>query len=155
MTAFIILMLIHIVSIGIVVVSVHNGRQGINPSFFYIMPWLPLSGIFTALAFKSLVDCSEHVHEHSPEGLLRNCSVQTDETVNIITVPLDEAMLMNSPKVQRKLIFAMLQQEPDAYLAFLRSPYVMRDVEAAHYASTAAAKLQEKYEKRLYAAEEG
>lgn len=64
-------------------------------------------------------------------------------------VPLEEALIVNDPGDQRRLMLSMLTEDPDAYLAQLQAAKLNDDVEVAHYAATAVAQISKESDLKL------
>lgn len=66
-----------------------------------------------------------------------------------ITVPLEEAILVNDTKVRRKLMLDILHKNPDEYIDLLQRTRLGTDAELTHYATTTMMEIQSKYEQKL------
>ena len=56
-------------------------------------------------------------------------------------VPLEEALLINEPRVRRELIMDVLNDDPEEYMDLLKQARMNEDVEVVHYAITAMVEL--------------
>ena len=63
-----------------------------------------------------------------------------------ITVPLEEAMLVNDSSVRRELMFDILHQNPEDYISLFQRTRMSSDVELTHYATTTMMEIQSRYE---------
>lgn len=70
-------------------------------------------------------------------------------------VPLEEAMILNSPKDRRRLMLKFLTGGGDTEVGVLQEARLSEDTEVSHYASTAMMKMQEKYENEIRDLEKG
>lgn len=61
-------------------------------------------------------------------------------------VPLEEALLINNPTTRRELMMEIMYADPNDYVEQLKEARVNDDTEVVHYAVTALAELQKKYE---------
>lgn len=66
-----------------------------------------------------------------------------------ITVPLEEAMLLNDAKTRRTLMLEILHKNPKEYVDMLKRACMSDDVELTHYATTTIMEIQADYEKLL------
>ena len=64
-------------------------------------------------------------------------------------VPLEEALLINEPRVRRELIMDVLNEDPEEYMDLLKQARMNEDVEVVHYAITAMVELSKEYDFRL------
>jgi len=75
----------------------------------------------------------------------RSIEVDSDENKKI-TVPLEEAMLINDAKTRRSLMLDILHKNPKEYLDLLQRARLSDDVELTHYATTTIMEVQSEYE---------
>lgn len=68
-------------------------------------------------------------------------------------VPLEEALILNSPVQRRKLMMDVLYDDPEEYIDLLYEARLNDDVEVVHYATTAMAEISKKYDLALQKAE--
>ncbi len=64
-------------------------------------------------------------------------------------VPLEEALLVNSPAQKRKLILSVLTDDPAGYYDLLQQARMDDDSEVVHYASTALAQISKEADLKL------
>ena len=64
-------------------------------------------------------------------------------------VPLEEALLVNSPAQKRKLILSVLTDDPAGYYDLLQQARMDRDSEVVHYASTALSQITKEADLKL------
>lgn len=79
--------------------------------------------------------------------------VESDENQQI-TVPLEEAMVINDESVRRRLMLDILRREPENNIPLLQEARLTDDTELSHYATTAMMEIQSRYEMELYQLEE-
>lgn len=70
-----------------------------------------------------------------------------------ITVPLEEAIILDDRKTRRKLLLDMLQQNRELPMEALDAASLSSDTELSHFATTAMASMQSRYEKEIQEAE--
>lgn len=68
-------------------------------------------------------------------------SVTVDDKRSDMTVPLEEALLINSAQERRSLIMDILNENPGEYVEFLQKAGNNEDTEVVHYAVTAMVEL--------------
>ncbi|MDO5521495.1 MAG: hypothetical protein Q4G58_13470 [bacterium] len=73
--------------------------------------------------------------------------IQIDQGENQdITVPLEEAIVINDEEVRRKLMLDILHKKPEDYINLLQRTRLSDDVELTHYATTSMMEIQSNYE---------
>ena len=85
-----------------------------------------------------------HVNEEIYKNIFQAVS-DTDKKI----VPLEEALLINEPRVRRELIMDVLNDDPEEYMDLLKQARMNEDVEVVHYAITAMVELSKEYDFRL------
>ena len=82
-------------------------------------------------------------------------SVSVDEKRSDRTVPIEEALLINSAKEKRSLIMDILNENPRDYIEFLQKAGNNDDTEVVHYAVTAMVEISKEndYTLQILAAE--
>lgn len=76
--------------------------------------------------------------------------IRVEEDVNkSITVPLEEAILINDAKTRRLLMLDVLHKSPSEYIRLLQKTRTSNDVELTHYATTTIMEVQSEFEARL------
>ena len=68
-------------------------------------------------------------------------SVKVDEKRSDKTVPIEEALLINSPREKRNIIMDILNENPREYTEFLQKAGDNDDTEVVHYAVTAMVEI--------------
>lgn len=74
------------------------------------------------------------------EEIHKNILVMENEGEDTV-VPLEEALLVNSPAQKRKLILSVLTDDPAGYYDLLQQARMDNDSEVVHYASTALSQI--------------
>ena len=81
--------------------------------------------------------------------------IKVDDSQNQeITVPLEEAILVNEAPVRRRLIMDILHKDPEQYIELLQKTRTAEDTELTHYATTTMMEIQGKYEAQIHAYKE-
>lgn len=65
------------------------------------------------------------------------------------TVPLEEALIVDTPKQKRSLMLSILNENPSRYIGLLQQARLNEDAEVVHYAATAMAQISKKEDMRL------
>lgn len=78
----------------------------------------------------------------------RKINVANDENQHI-TVPLEEAILINDAKTRRALMLDILYRNPAEYVDLLQKTTLSNDIELTHYATTTIMEVQSNYEAQL------
>lgn len=76
------------------------------------------------------------------------------ESNESITVPLEEAILINDAKTRRSLMLDILHKNPTEYIGLLQRAKTSSDVELTHYATTTIMEVQNEFELRLQKCEQ-
>lgn len=66
-----------------------------------------------------------------------------------VMVPLEDALVINEPKLRRLLLLDILRKNPEEYLNILERAKASDDVEVTHYATTTLLEIQSQFEQRL------
>lgn len=82
------------------------------------------------------------------EEIYKNILVADDEGKEAV-VPLEEALLVNSPAQKRKLILSVLTDDPAGYYDLLQQARMDNDSEVVHYASTALSQITKEADLQL------
>ncbi|MBD9257208.1 MAG: hypothetical protein EGR99_01370 [Faecalibacterium sp.] len=82
------------------------------------------------------------------EEMHKNILVADDEGKEAV-VPLEEALLVNSPAQKRKLILSVLTDDPAGYYDLLQQARMDNDSEVVHYASTALSQITKEADLKL------
>ena len=75
--------------------------------------------------------------------------VSSDNGKNSDTIPLEEALVINSPKERRKIIMDVLSDNPKEYVEFLKKAGDNEDSEVVHYAVTAMVEISKENDYKL------
>lgn len=66
-----------------------------------------------------------------------------------VTVPLEEAMLINDSSISRALMLDIIHNDSDSFIPLLQKIRMKDDTEITHYSTTTLAELQGDYERRI------
>lgn len=85
---------------------------------------------------------------HINEEIHKSILVADDEGEDTV-VPLEEALLVDSPAQKRKLILSVLTDDPAGYYDLLQQARMDNDSEVVHYASTALSQINKEADLKL------
>ena len=85
---------------------------------------------------------------HINEEIHKSILVADDEGEDMV-VPLEEALLVDSPAQKRKLILSVLTDDPAGYYDLLQQARMDNDSEVVHYASTALSQITKEADLKL------
>lgn len=151
------LIIIHItVCILFVIVEIFKKDKEKRPYIYIVLFLVPIWGILMYFA-----DCLMEKKQDKKE--LDSLGIETEHTMKMngvkltihdqdndtITVPLEEAMVVNDASVKRKLMLQILNRNPEDYIDLLQQTRMNDDVELTHFATTAMMEIQGKYEQQL------
>ena len=114
---------------------------------FFVVFFLPFWGLLTLLIlhFQILFEADDGIDVGVEKLKLESelyKSVTVDENKNAKnTVPIEEALLINSPKERRTIIMDVLNDNPKEYIEFLQKAGNNEDTEVVHYAVTAMVEI--------------
>ncbi|MCD7834093.1 MAG: hypothetical protein LUH00_08910 [Lachnospiraceae bacterium] len=120
-----------------------------------IMPlavFVPVWGIGTLLVLEIRTRGKGEIREEvGIEKLLNNDEVyrsilMEEDTTEDRVVPLEEALLINDPSMRRELMLDIMYDDPEKYSDQLLSARTNDDTEVVHYAVTALAQMQTRYD---------
>lgn len=125
--------------------AVHVLRPARMPGYF--LPFaacVPVWGPAIALVFgvcgwrpETHPAASAFRDREAAQGVARDDGASLDADA----VPLEEALLINDAAQRRRLMLAVLNEDPEDYLSILRNARLNDDTEVVHYAATAMAAL--------------
>ena len=82
------------------------------------------------------------------DELHRSIRVEDRETA-VTTVPLEEALILDTAEQRRKLILSVLTEDPVQYYDLLQQARLNDDSEVVHYAATAMAQISKQADRTL------
>lgn len=120
----------------------------VMPVVWFIPIWGTLMAIADEYTVRQRVNASKAFEIERLEltdKRYRSIEVDSSEN-NKITVPLEEAMLINDAKTRRTLMLDILHKNPKEYVDLLQRARLSEDVELTHYATTTIMEVQSEYE---------
>ena len=141
------LLLVHLVCCAALWLCSRSGRLDVRGHFLPFMVLIPLWGplcVVLLYARNALTDAAITPPDleklHINEDLHRSILVDGRDTTDM-TVPLEEALIVNSAEQRRKLILSVLNDDPLPYYDLLQQARMNEDSEVVHYAATAMAQI--------------
>lgn len=130
-------------------------RGHVLPFMVLVPLWGPVTAIFISLRARICGDRHRpatlemlRVNDEVHRSLLVAGGDDTDETI-----PLEEALVVNSPAERRRIMLSLLTGDPEGYLSLLQAASLNDDTEVAHYAATAVANISKESDLKLQALE--
>lgn len=144
---YIILLAVHLLICLLVYLGIEFHILKVHRYMFFVVLFLPFWGLLTVLIlhfqilFKADDSIDVGVEKLKIESELYK-SVTVDDKKNAkYTVPIEEALLVNSPKERRSIIMDVLNDNPKEYIEFLQKAGNNEDTEVVHYAVTAMVEI--------------
>lgn len=149
------LILLHIVCCVLVWLGIKTHRLKVKKYLIALVIFVPFWGtVCVLLLHLQMLTRRDNRIEPGVEKLRVNEEIyknifqavsDTDKKI----VPLEEALLINEPRVRRELIMDVLNDDPEEYMDLLKQARMNEDVEVVHYAITAMVELSKEYDFRL------
>lgn len=121
------------------------------PVMLFVPLWGPLCVLLLHTSNRLTGGClREQTLEklHINEEIHKSILVADDEGEDMV-VPLEEALLVDSPAQKRKLILSVLTDDPAGYYDLLQQARMDNDSEVVHYASTALSQITKEADLKL------
>lgn len=146
---------LHVACSIVVCLKIQSKRLRVKTSLIPIVILVPIWGILCVLLlhFQVLISGREETVEsiekfQDEESIYKNIFQENSEEQKAI-IPLEEALLVNEPKIRRDMMMDILNSNPEEYLDLLNHARMNEDVEVVHYAATAMAELAKQYDYEL------
>lgn len=152
---FIILFLIHLIVCLLVFLGIRADILKVHDYMFFVALLLPFWGVLLVLIlhfqiwFEADNGIDVGVERLKLESeLYKSVTVDTKQ-VAATTVPIEEALVVNSAKDRRTIIMDVLNDNPREYIQFLQKAGNNEDTEVVHYAVTAMVEISKENDYRL------
>lgn len=150
----IILLTIHVLICLLVLCLMKNGRIRTRHQVLAAVILLPVWGMLLLLVDEwqirhghmAVKEADDYIVELDNDVWKREVTGQNEDE---FTVPLEEAMKVNSSSISRRLMMRLLHAQPERYVELLKKVTMSDDVELTHYATTAMMEIQGRYELRI------
>ena len=143
----IILLAVHFIVCLLVFLGIEMNVLKVHRYMFFVVLFLPFWGLLAVLIlhFQILFEADDGIDVGVEKLKLESelyKSVTIDDKKNAKnTVPIEEALIINSPKERRTIIMDVLNDNPKEYIEFLQKAGNNEDTEVVHYAVTAMVEI--------------
>ena len=152
---FIILFTVHLILSILVFLGIKFNILKVHEYMFFVALLLPFWGVLLVLVlhFQILFRADDSIDIDIEKLKLESelyKSVTVDEgKVAANTVPIEEALVVNSAKERRTIIMDVLNDNPKEYIEFLQKAGNNDDTEVVHYAVTAMVEISKENDYKL------
>lgn len=140
-------LLLHILCCVLTFLGIRTGLLDVHKHMFFVVLFLPFWGFLIVLILHYQVAFNaDDAREIQMEKMKLDSeiykSVTVDDKKNASSViPIEEALIINSPGERRELIMDVLNDNPKEYIEFLQKAGNNDDTEVVHYAVTAMVEI--------------
>lgn len=152
---YIILLIVHLIISALVFLGIKFNILKVHKYMFFVALFMPFWGVLTVLIlhFQIFFDADDQIDVGVEKLKLESelyKSVTIDETkVAANTVPIEEALVINSAEERRTIIMDVLNDNPKEYIEFLQKAGNNDDTEVVHYAVTAMVEISKENDYKL------
>lgn len=152
---YIILMAVHLILSVLVFLGIKFNILKVHKYMFFVTLLLPFWGVLLVLLlhFQILFEADNGMEVGVEKLKLESelyKSVTVDESkISANTVPIEEALVVNSAKERRTIIMDVLNDNPKEYIEFLQKAGNNEDTEVVHYAVTAMVEISKENDYQL------
>lgn len=157
---FWVLVLLHLLCCVLIFLGIQFRILKVRRLMVLVALFLPLWGELLVLVLHFQILCKQTdrskvgVEKFQVESELYKGITQDDSRVSGSTVSLEEALIVNTPKERRALIMDILNDNPKAYVEFLKMAGNNNDTEVVHYAVTAMVQIAKENDQALWELEQ-
>lgn len=157
---FLILVLLHLLCCVLIFLGIQFRILKVRRLMVLVALFLPLWGELLVLILHFQILCKQTdrsnvgVEKFQVESELYKGIVQDDSHSSTSTVSMEEALIVNTPKERRALIMDILNDNPKAYVEFLKMAGNNNDTEVVHYAVTAMVQIAKENDQTLWELEQ-
>lgn len=152
---FVILIMVHLIVSVLIFLGIKFNILKVHKYMFFVALFLPFWGplLVLILHFQILFEADNGIDVGVEKLKLESelyKSVTVDENrVSVNTVPIEEALVINSAKERRTIIMDVLNDNPKEYIEFLQKAGNNEDTEVVHYAVTAMVEISKENDYKL------
>jgi len=152
---FLFLLIVHIIISVLVFLGIKFNILKVHMYMFFVALLLPFWGVLTVLIlhFQIFFEADDGIDVGVEKLKLESelyKSVTVDENkVAANTVPIEEALVVNSARERRTIIMDVLNDNPKEYIEFLQKAGNNDDTEVVHYAVTAMVEISKENDYKL------
>ncbi len=144
---FIIFLIVHLAVCLLVYLGIESRKLKVHRYMFFVALCLPIWGLLVVLIlhfqiwFEADDSIDVGVEKLKMESeLYKSLTIEEKKNAKNI-IPIEEALLINSPRERRELIMDVLNDNPKEYVEFLQKAGNNEDTEVVHYAVTAMVEI--------------
>ncbi|MDO4325026.1 MAG: hypothetical protein Q4E24_03140 [bacterium] len=148
----ILFLVIHILVCVLVYLMIRLNILKCGPMVMQIVCFVPVWGLGCLLVLEIRSRGKQKIREEVGieklkinDEVYRSILMEEDPMAGRV-VPLEEALLINEPAMRRELMLEIMYEDPSSYISQLQSARMNDDTEVVHYAVTALAEQQKKYD---------
>lgn len=157
---FLILVLLHLLCCVLIFLGIQFRILKVRKLMVLVALFLPFWGELLVLILHFQILCKQTdrssvgVEKFQVESELYKGIIQDDSRSSSSTVSMEEALIVNTPKERRALIMDILNDNPKAYVEFLKMAGNNNDTEVVHYAVTAMVQIAKENDQTLWELEQ-
>lgn len=151
-----IVLILHLIICGIVWIGIQSGYLRMRKYMFFVALFLPFWGVLLIVVLRFQIGFRKDgvkgvgVEKMKLESALYQSMTVDEKKVADKTVPMEEALLINSSEERRSMILDVLNDNPREYMEFLQKAGDNDDTEVVHYAVTALVEISKENDARLH-----
>lgn len=152
---YITLLIIHILLCILVFLGIKAEILKVHKYMFFVALFLPFWGLLIVLIlhfqiwFNADDGIDVGVEKLRLESELYKSVTIDDKKIAVSTVPIEEALVVNSARERRTIIMDVLNDNPKEYVEFLQKAGNNDDTEVVHYAVTALVEISKENDHKL------
>lgn len=157
---FWVLLAVHLLCCALIYVGVRTGILKVRRLMVPVALLVPFWGEVLVLVMHFQILCRQTdrsevgVEKFRVDSELYKAIQRDDSRVSGSTVSMEEALIVNTPKERRALIMDILNDNPKAYVEFLKMAGNNDDTEVVHYAVTAMVHIAKENDQTLWELEQ-
>lgn len=147
--------ILHIVCCVLTYFGIQSGALKVHEYMFIVVVLIPFWGILTVWLLHTKIflkkDGQKNIDVEKMKldsEIYKSLKVEDRNNTDRI-IPMEEALIINSPKERRELIMDILNDNPGEYIEFLQRAGNNDDTEVVHYAVTAMVEISKENDFRL------
>ena len=151
----IILLAVHLIISALVFLGIQLHILKVRKYMFLLALLLPIWGVLIVLIlhfqffFREEDGIEIGVEKMKLESELYKSVTVDDKKASVSTVPIEEALVINSAKERRTIVMDVLNDNPKDYIQFLQKAGNNEDTEVVHYAVTAMVEISKENDYKL------
>ena len=152
---YLILVAVHLILSALVLLGIKFNILKVHNYMFFIALLLPFWGVLLVLIlhlqilFEADNGIDVGVEKLKLESELYRSITVDENQASANTVPIEEALVVNSAKERRTIIMDVLNDNPKEYIEFLQKAGNNEDTEVVHYAVTAMVEISKENDYKL------